>query len=206
MRIASLKSLLVTPTAGGTTGEWITRFTTYDPHTDGNGHIYYVGMESVLGGKPRFFVGEPVKLEHQPFEAFNSSTSVPGSYNAKTGAITIKTPFSRLGNHRFKGTKLYSVTAFTATSATTLAHLPTSLFNVVDSTPPYGYVLARTSTRGTGSGGSGSSGGSSGSASGSTHGRSASGLAATGGIGAPLVALVLSAAALLIRRRRRTAT
>ena len=142
MRAANMTTLMVNPQAGGSTGEWITRFTTYDPHTQGNGHIYYAGMESVAGGAPRFFAGEPT-MASTDIVAFDSTTAVPGSYNSNSGTITIDVPFSVIGGHSRPGTEFYSVTAFTATSATSLAHLPASLFNVVDATAPYDFVLPR---------------------------------------------------------------
>ncbi|MBV9293013.1 MAG: hypothetical protein JO222_11240, partial [Frankiales bacterium] len=82
MRLKSLKSLLVNPAAGGATGEWITRFTTYNPHTPGNGHVYYAGMESVAGQSPRFFVGDTAATQvpaEQISMLFDSKTSIKGS-------------------------------------------------------------------------------------------------------------------------------
>ncbi|MDQ1695243.1 MAG: hypothetical protein QOJ03_596, partial [Frankiaceae bacterium] len=82
MRAKSLANLRIAPTAGGTTGEWITRFTTYNPHTPGNGHIYYAGMESFAGQAPRFFAGDtaPTQVPSEQISMlFDSNTSVPGS-------------------------------------------------------------------------------------------------------------------------------
>ena len=142
MRAKSLANLMPSPTAGGTTGEWITRFTTYNPGTPGNGHIYYAGMESVGGGAPRFFVGDtaptPV-LGEQISMLFNSSTSVPGQVQGNT--ITIRVPYSDIPAAKSSGV-LYSATAFTATAAGTLANNPAGAFNVIDSTVPFDVALS----------------------------------------------------------------
>ena len=139
MRIKSLASLLVSPATVGTTGEWIMRFTTYDPHQNGNGHIYYAGMESILGAAPRFFAGEPTR--EKELAALGSSAKVMGSYNARTGTITIHIPFSAIGGHSRPGTEFYSATAFTGTTIGTLERLPISVISQTDATPPFDYVL-----------------------------------------------------------------
>jgi hypothetical protein len=141
MRAKSLSSLMASPTAGGTTGEWITRFTTYNAHTPGNGHIYYAGMESVAGGSPRFFVGDTAATPapgEQISMLFNSSTAVPGQVQGNT--ITIRVPFSAVPAAQASGI-LYSATAFTATTAGTLAGNPVGVFNVTDSTAPFDVAL-----------------------------------------------------------------
>jgi len=144
MNVKSLSSLQVSPQAGGTTGEWIMRFTTFDPGHPGNGHIYYAGMESVLGSSPRFFGGEPTRAKD--LTAFNSTTTLPGSYDAGTGTITIHIPFSVIGGHSTPGTVFYSATAFTATTVGSLggqgqATPPVDIFNQVDATTPFDYSL-----------------------------------------------------------------
>jgi len=139
MRVKSLSSLLVTPNLGGSTGEWITRFTTYNPHTPGNGHIYYAGMESVAGGTPRFFAGDTAPtsiIGEQVSMLFDSSTAVPGAVQG--GTITIHVPWSAIGGHK-RGKVLYSATAFTATTVGTLAGNPAGVFNLTDATPPFDY-------------------------------------------------------------------
>jgi len=197
MRLKSLSSLQVTPTAGGTTGEWLTTFTTYDPGHPGNGVIYYAGMQSVLGGAPTFFVGQPVAAGLpaglQVTDAFSTATPVPGSYDPASGVITIHIPFADLGTHGPK-TKLYSVTSFTATTSGSLAGNPDGIFNVTDSTTPYDYVVPSLLP-----GASSHPGGSpvgSGTRSGSPSGGT---LALTGGLGAPLLALLVLILALLAR-------
>jgi hypothetical protein len=197
LKVKSLSSLRVTPTAGGTTGEWMLRFTTYDPGMNGNGNIYYTGMESVAGSAPRFFSGEPVRTKE--LTAFNATTSVPGSYDAKTGTITIHLPFSSLvAADRKKGTKLYSATAFTATTLGTLAALPESVFNQTDATTPFDFVLPRSAPAHQPVlpvGGSSKS---------SSGGRAGGSLATTGlPVGVPILALLLTLGAFGVRRYRR---
>ena len=141
MRAKSLSSLQVNPTAGGTTGEWITRFTTYNAHTQGNGHIYYAGMESVGGGSPRFFVGDTAAVpvgQEQISMLFDSATSVPGQVQGNT--ITIKVPYSAIPAAKSSGT-LYSAMGFTATASGTLANNPAGEFNLTDATVPFDVAL-----------------------------------------------------------------
>ncbi|HEU5035202.1 MAG TPA: hypothetical protein VFT62_10680 [Mycobacteriales bacterium] len=141
MRAKDLSNLQVAPTAGGTTGEWITRFTTYNPHTAGNGHIYYAGMESVAGSSPRFFVGDTAAVpvgQEQISMLFDSNTSVPGTVQGNT--ITIHVPYADLPAAK-PGATLYSATAFTATTVGTLAGNPAGVFNLTDATPPFDYAM-----------------------------------------------------------------
>ncbi|MHB8513151.1 MAG: hypothetical protein ACYDCC_13355 [Actinomycetota bacterium] len=138
MQVADLNSLSVSPTIGGPYGEWITRFTTYDPGEPGNGHIYYAGMEIGPNGVPRYFAGEPSRVRY--FTLFDSSNTIDGSYEQNSGTITLTLPFSMIGDHG-PGTMLYSVTAFTATSAASLSKNSSGLFNQIDATPPIDYMI-----------------------------------------------------------------
>lgn len=139
IKVKSLSSLQVDPAAGGTTGLWVMRFTTYDPGTLGNGHIYYAAMQSIAGAPPAFYAGQPTRVKE--LSAFSSSTTVPGSYDPAKGTIVIQIPFAVIGNHSKAGTRFYSATAFTATTLGTVAGNPLGLFNVVDATTPFDYVL-----------------------------------------------------------------
>jgi len=143
MRAKSLSSLQVTPTAGGTTGEWITRFTTYNPHTPGNGHIYYAGVESVGGGSPRFFAGDtsPTSIPGEQISMlFDSNTAISGRVQGNT--ITLHVPWSMIGGNK-RGRVLYSATAFTATAVGTLGGNPLGIFNLIDATPPFDYMVKK---------------------------------------------------------------
>lgn len=204
MRVHNLSSLAVNPAAGGTTGEWIMRFTTYDPGRNGNGNIYYAGMESVAGGAPRFFAGQPQasQVPAVGLTVFDSSTSVPGSYNPATGTITIELPFSALGGHGV-GTELYSATAFTATTTGSLAGSQTGYFNQVDATTPFDWRIAATVAAPA----TAPQRALAGSKPPSSSVRSSAGpgqLAFTGGLGAPvgaLVVVVVAAGVWFLRRR-----
>lgn len=179
MKVKSLSSLMANPAAGGTTGLWVMRFTTYDPGTLGNGHIYYAAMQSIAGMAPTFYAGQPTRIKQ--LSSFSSSTTVPGSYDARTGTITIHIPFSVIGNHSKPGTKFYSATAFTATTVGTIAGNPEGLFNVVDSTTPFGYDLVSASqARSAGGSAGGATGGAGSGAAGGASGGSAGNPGASG--------------------------
>jgi hypothetical protein len=148
MRVTSLKHLAPGATLGGTTGEWIMRFTSYDPHTLGNGHIYYAGMESVAGGKPTFYDGDTTapKQGVQLSMDFSSGHVTKGRYNPKKGTITIRVPFKDVKGVK-RHAKLYSVTAFTGTTAASLSTPnPSGVqgeINQLDATSPFDAVVHR---------------------------------------------------------------
>jgi hypothetical protein len=150
MRAKSLQSLQVSPLAGGTTGEWITRFTTFNPGTAGNGHIYYAGMESVGGGQPRFYVGDvtPTQIPAEQISMlYDSATAIPGSVQGDT--ITLHVPYADIPAAK-AGKTIYSATAFTATTLATTEQNPAGVLNVTDLTPPFDYRLASTRSGGGG--------------------------------------------------------
>jgi hypothetical protein len=207
MKLKSLSSLQISPTLGGSTAEWLVRFTTYNPHTPGNGHIYYAGMESTLGQAPTFYDGDTAAPTEsvQISQVFDSSHATQGSYNAGTGVITIHVPWADVPGVK-KGQLLYSATGLTASTLLPLT-LPnptglTGILNVLDATTPYDYWVATAAT-GSGSGSGAGSGHGSGSGSGGS-------LASTGGLGEPLLALGLVLVGLAgvaeMRRRRRSVT
>jgi hypothetical protein len=148
MKARSLKSLSVPANLGGTTAEWILRFTTYNRHSLGNGHIYYAGMESVEGGKPTFYDGDtaPPTQQVQLSQNFSAAQTTRGSYNAKHGTIRIVIPFKDVPAVKRHAT-LYSATAFTGTTAATLAvPNPSGLqgeINQLDATAPFDYKVSR---------------------------------------------------------------
>ena len=147
MTVSSLKSLAVESTSGGTTGEWILRFTTYNPHTLGNGHIYYAGMESVAGAAPTFFDGDTSAPTNgvQLSMNFSSAHHVPGSISVEHGRIRIEAPLKDFPGITARQPKLYSATAFTGTTALTLAvPNPTGIqgqINQIDATAPFDVVV-----------------------------------------------------------------
>lgn len=148
MRLRSLKSLSVPNGLGGSTGEWILRFTTYNPHTLGNGHVYYAGMESTNGGKPTFYDGDtaPPTQGVQLSENFSSSHTTKGSYNAKRGKIRIVVPFKDVRGVKHHA-KLYSATAFTgSTSAPLSVPNPSGIqgqINQLDATTPFDFRVPK---------------------------------------------------------------
>jgi len=144
MKVRALESLQVNPTAGGTTGEWITRFTTYNPATPGNGHIYYAGMESVGGQAPRFFDGDvaaPSPAGVQLSMVFDSAHAISGSYKPN-GTVTLHVPYADIPGAK-PGQPIYSVTALTGTTAGTLQGNPAGIVNVTDATPPFSHAMRR---------------------------------------------------------------
>lgn len=136
---------------GGPDGSWLIRWTEVDPGTTGNGHIYYAGMDNNQGaggsGTPTFFAGDTAGIppsnsaEHTKYLAYPQThvlSSSQASYSASTGVITLHIPRSDVGNPA-NGKILYSVTGFSATSATPQSS--TTLFNLIDSTTPFDFVV-----------------------------------------------------------------
>jgi uncharacterized protein (TIGR03382 family) len=148
IRARSLKSLSVPGNLGGSTAEWIIRFTTYNKHTLGNGHVYYAGMESVSGGKPTFYDGDtaPPTQQVQLSENFSSAHVTRGKYHPKSGKIRIVIPFKDVVAVK-RHARLYSVTAFSGTTAASLAvPNPSGVqgeINQIDATSPFDYKVSR---------------------------------------------------------------
>ena len=145
--VKSLASLSISPSAGGSDGSWLVRWTDVRPGTTGNGHIFYAGMDNNGGGSPTFFDGETAGIppsnpgEHTKYLAYpqtNKLSSSQASYDAKTGVITLRIPRSHVGNP-VDGSTLYSVTAFSATSTTPQS--ASTLFNLTDATTPSDLVV-----------------------------------------------------------------
>jgi len=156
MKVKSLASLQPSPTAGGLTAEWITRFTTYNAgKTPGNGHILYAGMESVVGGPPTFFAGDTKRT--RLFMTYEQDKSISGSYT-KAGLITLHVPAADLAEvptaRSTDQRTLYSATAFTATTLGGLKGNPEGLFNLTDATAPFNHIVGAGTPRATGGSGS----------------------------------------------------
>ncbi|MCW2674315.1 MAG: hypothetical protein JWP14_2904 [Frankiales bacterium] len=196
MKVKSLESLGINTAFGpATAGVWLTRFTTYNGHTPGNGHIYYVGMESRLGQTPRFFLGDAAAAPVQLSMVFDSATPANGSYSAR-GTITWHVPYSAFPGLK-KKQLMYSVTAIAGTTLASTSANPGGIINLVDATAPFDHVAGGkgvpASVRPT-------------VVSHSAAGPVAvgNGLAATGCLGAPVAALALLAGGLgLLAYRRR---
>ncbi len=156
IRVRSLRSLTVSPAVGGPDASWIIRWTVVHRGKNSggypiNGHIYYAGMDSNAArrtGKPSFFVGDTSAVpppgnaaDHTKYITFPPSkrlTAKQASYNRKTGVITLRIPLADVGRPR-QGTRLYSITAFSATSATPQS--ASTVFNQMDATPPFELVI-----------------------------------------------------------------
>ena len=148
--VHSLASLTVPASVGGPDGSWMIRWTMVTPGQTGNGDIFYAGMDNNQGvggtGTPSFFVGNTTCIppsnpaEHCKYLAFPQTdvlTSSQASYDASTGVITLQVPLSDVGNPS-AGTTLYSVTAFSATSATPQS--AETVFNLTDAATPFDHT------------------------------------------------------------------
>ena len=149
--VKNLRTLTPLSGLGGADASWLLRWTEVNPGTTGNGHIYYAGMDNNAGatgsGTPTFFAGDTVGLppansaEHTKYLTYPQThvlSSSQASYDAATGVITLKIPRSDVGNPP-NGTVLYSATAFSATSTTPQSS--STLFNLIDSTTPFDFVV-----------------------------------------------------------------
>jgi hypothetical protein len=172
--VKSLHSLSVSRSVGGPDASWIIRWTVVHPGKNSggypvNGDIYYAGMDNNAGlggaGSPSFFAGDTSAVpppgnpaDHTKYVTFpqtHTLSSKQASYNAKTGVIALDIPLSDVGNPP-KGTRLYSVTAFTATSLTPQSS--DTLFNQIDAATPFELVIGASKPGGGGHGGGGTGG------------------------------------------------
>ena len=127
IKVKSLADLTVSPTLGGPDASWIVRWTHVTPGHTGNGHIYYAGMDNNGAGTgvPSFFAGDTSCIpgpgnpaEHCKYLTYPQTTKLSASqagYNAGDGRD--HAPRSGERGRQSERTTLYSVTAFTATSA-----------------------------------------------------------------------------------------
>ncbi|MGA9858933.1 MAG: hypothetical protein WBQ18_13805 [Solirubrobacteraceae bacterium] len=170
LRVSSLQSLAATTAEGGPDASWLLRWTVVKPGADGNGDIYYVGMDNNAGagggGKPTFFAGDTAGLppansaEHTKYLTYPQThelSAAQANYDASSGTITFHVPLADVGSPA-NGTVLLSATGFTATSATPQS--ATTLFNLIDATAPFELVVGPPGT-GAGQGVNGGSGSSS---------------------------------------------
>ncbi|MDQ6748431.1 MAG: hypothetical protein M3010_10060 [Candidatus Dormibacteraeota bacterium] len=166
INLKSLSSLAVAPTLGGPDASWLIRWTVVNPGSTGNGHIYYAGMDNNQGaggaGTPTFFAGDTTGIpannpgEHTKYFAYPQThllSSSQASYDKNSGVITLNIPLSDVGNPA-NGTRLYSATAFSATS--TAPQSASTLFNLTDATTPFELVIGAPGSVGPAVGGAGS--------------------------------------------------
>jgi hypothetical protein len=154
IKVASLKSLAVSPSLGGTDASWLIRWTEVTPGATGNGHIFYAGMDADAG-TPAFFAGDTAGLpannpaEHTKYMTYPQTHVLPASaasYDASTGTITLRVPRTDVGNPP-NGTVLFSATAFSATAVGPQS--AATLFNLIDATSPFELVVGQPGTVGT---------------------------------------------------------
>jgi hypothetical protein len=170
INVRSLRSLSVPGSLGGPDASWLMRWTVVRPGAAGNGDIYYAGMDNNAGaggsGSPTFFAGDTVGIppansaEHTKYLAYPQThilNASQASYDAGTGTITMTIPRSDVGSPG-DGTALYSIAAFSATSATPQSS--GTLFNLIDATPTFELVVGAPGTVGStgGAGGRGAGG------------------------------------------------
>jgi hypothetical protein len=144
IHVKSLSSRAASPSVGGPDASWMMRWTVVQPGTTGNGHIYYAGMDNNQGaggsGQPTFFDGDTAGIppansaEHTKYLAYPQTHRISGSFDARTGTITLRVPRSDVGNP-VDGTPLYSITAFSATSGSPQSS--STLFNLIDASTPF---------------------------------------------------------------------
>lgn len=144
---SQLASHLAVPAGlGGPVGEWIVRWAAPSYRRAGDGNAFYVGMESINGADPKFFVGTTgsINTTKAKYFTYPRTTEVPGS--VRGGTITWTVPLSAVGSPR-RGQGLFSITGFTATQLTGSepgvdapnggqignANIP----NLIDATPPF---------------------------------------------------------------------
>jgi hypothetical protein len=127
---------------GGPDAVWYTRWElpTSAPTTADQGHYFYAAMEIDNGGTPYFFDGEStcgVASSHCKALGYPAThTLTTGcSYDPTTGTITIRIRTQDVGGTAMADAPRYSVIGFSATEAQPSSS--TSIFNVIDSTPPY---------------------------------------------------------------------
>jgi hypothetical protein len=132
---------------GGPDASWMIRWTQLLPGKPGNGLIYYAGVDggSSPGATPTFFMGTTSCIpannpeEHCKFLTYPQTTTIKGTIDHKRHVIQLQIPRKAL--HLHKGSKLISVTAFTATAATPQS--ATTIFNLIDATTPFDIRAAR---------------------------------------------------------------
>jgi hypothetical protein len=200
------ENLSFSPTLGGTTGEWLVRWAAPTYHAAGDGNIFFVGMESVSGQAPSFYLGSTDSLDttHAKYFIYSKQKTVPGKITGSRIEWTV--PLSDIGGPS-KGQGLYSVTGFTTTQTGPTIVLGSSPENgelanytppnLIDATPPLDYriggLAAKPAPEGAGAPG------------GTTHKPTGGGGLATTGLatGLPVGALLLLVGAALTRRQRR---
>jgi Ca2+-binding RTX toxin-like protein len=139
MKVKDLKSLAPSPAAGGTFASWVFRWIQVDTRKAGNGHLWYAGLESD-GSSNRFFDGDAqcINTTHCKYFTYPGDHTIKGKVDAKTGIIKLFVPLKDVGSPP-SGKKLYNALALTTTQAQSLAN--PGLFNLIDATKPFTFVV-----------------------------------------------------------------
>ena len=155
--------LQVSASLGGPTADWVVRWAAPQYHHAGDGNMFYVGMESTLGGAPAFYTGSTTALEttHAKYFVYGHDHAIPGTIKGST--ITWTVPLSLIDSPS-RGQGLYSITGFTwvqsgptvvgpATpqSGNAAAYTPP---NLAGASSPLSFVIGRRGAAAAGPGGS----------------------------------------------------
>ena len=196
------------PTLGGLVNDWVIRWAQPTRGGQGDGNIFYVGMESALGGAPTFYDGttRAIVTTHTKFFLYPPENTATGAIKGSTISWTV--PLSDFPGLQ-TGDTMYSVTGFTATQLLpgndTLATIAGavnsgglgSIDNLIDAATPFTYRVGFPTAGFTPTPGGGSTTATSaGSPSPNTSG------GVVQGVAAGLAAVAVLAAAVGARRRR----
>jgi hypothetical protein len=140
MAVQNLSSLAA-PT-GKTSSVWLTRFQALAPRPNGSEQVYrifYVYMESVLGGAPTFKAGTASCQGTTPTNCkifqYRGEQTVTGSVSGNV--ITIDAPLATGFGVPVQGTTLYNTTAFAFGRSNSVD----DLYADVDATEPFDYPV-----------------------------------------------------------------
>jgi hypothetical protein len=146
--------LAPSPSLGGAVNTWMVRWAAPSYHRPGDGNQLYVGMQSVGGGAPSFYLGstQAITTTHAKYFTYPATTTIPGAIHGPT--ITWIVPLTAIGSP-LPGQGLFSITAFTSTQATPSAPatfiVPNqggeigdeNLPNLISAASPFTYVVGR---------------------------------------------------------------
>jgi hypothetical protein len=147
-----LASHLATPASlGGPVANWMVRWAAPSYGKPGDGNQYYVGMQSVGGGTPTFYLGTTTAITttHAKYFTYPATHAIKGSIQG--GLITWTVPLNLISSPH-KGDGLFSITGFTSTqlapAATSTAKLPNggdlgdqNVPNEISATAPYDFYV-----------------------------------------------------------------
>ncbi|HEX4654432.1 MAG TPA: hypothetical protein VH274_01680 [Mycobacteriales bacterium] len=108
--------LATTPPLGGPVDNWMVRWAAPSYKGNGDGNMFYVGMQSAGGQSPSFYTGTTgaITSTHAKYFTYPATHAIKGQIQGATISWTL--PLSLVGNPH-KGQGLYSVTGFTSTQA-----------------------------------------------------------------------------------------